>query len=681
MVKKDSYSDSLVQRKKTDVEPITRNPEDEKSNDIIDNRNLPVSLQRGKSNHKWLAMLTVVGALVIKLLQDYNSKKGNKSTLYTPNHAGFLNYAFNNSVLKDYYTANLTNFHYEFELVEEDPIQTAIKGSEFLKYDIESVFLKDWEDYYANGFGYDVYKPLTKQGKNIADDLFRLKSNEKSYLKKHGHSLPMGNMIISSLDTMLLMYNNTVSLNNNLKFKYHIDKCLHFIEKNISFEKFDYDNVSVFETTSNILGGLLSSYSLIQSEPFLKDAFPDSITLLETHALELGSRLLKAFEHPNGSFNPVPLTNINLATGKKSFNKVFESFSHISDITSLQLEFKYLESIAAKGVFPSSLYQDIEKPFDIIEHNLAAQNKYDSLIPELILPNNYEIYGDSVAITNLTVSYYESLIKQYHYNNDDQQFQVLFWNKVDKIKKYLVKKTDALSLPKQMLNKKKSGKWKSLTYLAQLPVGVKSPSVYSSKFEQKSCVLPASILLGVSKGFDIEYIKQNKCEFDDVPDLRQNYDLALELIRSCYHMYIETEQTHISPASVVFNDKKAIEFNNSFEISWKKSKYNGFFIPHTEEYNVQGSETIESIYYAYKVSKSKTFQIWNFEIFKNFVINSQGKCLKSAVTGKINDQMESYWFSKTLKYFYLTFLDDDEGFDLTQVVFNSNGHTFPVKRH
>ena len=48
--------------------------------DTKDIRNLPVSLQRGKSNHKWLAMMTVLGALLLKLLNVYNEKKKNKKS-------------------------------------------------------------------------------------------------------------------------------------------------------------------------------------------------------------------------------------------------------------------------------------------------------------------------------------------------------------------------------------------------------------------------------------------------------------------------------------------------------------------------------------------------------------------------------------------------------------------------
>lgn len=40
--------------------------------------------------------------------------------------------------------------------------------------------------------------------------------------------------------------------------------------------------------------------------------------------------------------------------------------------------------------------------------------------------------------------------------------------------------------------------------------------------------------------------------------------------------------------------------------------------------------------------------------------------------------MESFWLSETLKYLYLLFDDDDHGLNLSDVVFNTEAHPFPV---
>ncbi|OBA28918.1 seven-hairpin glycosidase [Hanseniaspora valbyensis NRRL Y-1626] len=684
MSKEKSNDQELKQRKKNgtkagkNIKKLEK--DDKKLKNIVNNRNLPASLQRGRTNHKWIALLTVLGALILKLVQDYNQKKANKHSLYSSDDNIYLDYSLENSVLKDYHKTSLNNKIYPFKFIKDDPIVNSSRGSNFIKYEVESTFLKDWEDYFAHGFGYDIYEPIKQKGKNFADKNLRHKSEESKYIQQYGESFPLGYMIIDSLDTMLLMYNNTDSLNNNLKFKFHIDECLKFIENNIAFDKIDHDHTNVFETTIRVLGGLLASYNLVENEPFLRDSFPEGNIILKRQALELGSRLLKAFEYDDGSFNPIPLTNINLATGKKSPSGEAGGVSSVSEITTLQLEFKYLAEIAPEGIFPSTLYHDIEIPFDVVQEKLTESSEYDELIPQFISSYSKQLRGGLISMGSRADSYYEYLIKQYHYNSSDTKFQQLFWKKLDKIKQYMIKKTAPLNLPNNIKNKNKknAAKWKRLTYIAELPNGVNKPDSYSSKFDHLNCFLPGSILLGVTKGQDIDYITKHKKEFDDIPDMRENYDLALDLVRTCYHMYLETEVTNLAPEIVVFNDPDAIELKNDVHNYWYKSNYDGFFIKPLDVHNLQRPETVESIYYAYKVSKSRTFQIWNFGIFKKFVQYGKGKCLKNVVTGEVNDQLESFWFSETLKYLYLTFLNDDEGFALTDVVFNTEAHAFPV---
>ena len=157
--------------------------------DTKDIRNLPVSLQRGKSNHKWLAMMTVLGALLLKLLNVYNEKKKNKDTFYTKNVNIFKNYSNETSFLTytDEYDIKYP-FAFEFENV-------TLVGSEYVKYDVEKLFLQSWEDYHFDN--------------------------------KHVNKI---DYVVESLDTKLLMYNNTQSLNHKLKFKYLLEQDLKIIK-------------------------------------------------------------------------------------------------------------------------------------------------------------------------------------------------------------------------------------------------------------------------------------------------------------------------------------------------------------------------------------------------------------------------------------------------------------------
>ena len=119
-----------------DIKKVTS----EKKIETKDIRNLPVSLQRGKSNHKWLAMMTVLGALLLKLLNEYNDKKKNKDSFYTKNVDVFKNYSEETSFLT-YPDEIKTQYPYTFE-----PENITLVGNEYAKYDVEEVFIKTWED-------------------------------------------------------------------------------------------------------------------------------------------------------------------------------------------------------------------------------------------------------------------------------------------------------------------------------------------------------------------------------------------------------------------------------------------------------------------------------------------------------------------------------------------------------
>ncbi|CAI8500633.1 unnamed protein product [Hanseniaspora opuntiae] len=156
-----------------------------KNIDTKDIRNLPVSLQRGKSNHKWLAMMTVLGALLLKLLNEYNNKKKNKDTFYTNNVDAFLQYSANSSFLTH---LDEKHMEYPFELHSEN---ITLVGSEYIKYDVEEAFLYSWEDYSVNSTNVDKI-----------------------------------DFVVEALDTKLLMFNNTQSDNHKAKLEYLIQKDL-----------------------------------------------------------------------------------------------------------------------------------------------------------------------------------------------------------------------------------------------------------------------------------------------------------------------------------------------------------------------------------------------------------------------------------------------------------------------
>ena len=85
-----------------------------------------------------------------------------------------------------------------------------------------------------------------------------------------------------------------------------------------------------------MLGGLLSAYHLSGGDLLYLDK-----------AIELGDRILPAFDTPSG----LPLPVINLAL-RKGFHTIdFPGLSSIAEVGTLQLEFRYLGYLTGNDVY------------------------------------------------------------------------------------------------------------------------------------------------------------------------------------------------------------------------------------------------------------------------------------------------------------------------------------------
>ena len=102
-------------------------------------------------------------------------------------------------------------------------------------------------------------------------------------------------------------------------------------------------------------------------------------------------------------------------------------------------------------------------------------------------------------------------------------------------------------------------------------------------------------------------------------------------------------------------------------------------------HNLQRPETVESIYYLYKVTKDPMYREWGWEIFKSFEKHTRLKEGYASINNVqrpdnpgFRDKMESFYLAETLKYLYLLFSDDDELLPLEKFVFNTEAHPLPV---
>ena len=101
--------------------------------------------------------------------------------------------------------------------------------------------------------------------------------------------------------------------------------------------------------------------------------------------------------------------------------------------------------------------------------------------------------------------------------------------------------------------------------------------------------------------------------------------------------------------------------------------------------SVQRPETVEALFYLYRLTKDPKYREWGWEIFQAFErstkISSGGYAeLRDANRGTFDDKMESFFLSETLKYLFLLFGDDDSVLSLDEWVFNTEAHPLRVWR-
>ena len=151
-----------------------------------------------------------------------------------------------------------------------------------LREEVREMFYHGYESYLANAFPKDELLPLSCTGKDHPDGGWGALT------------------AVDALDTLLVMGNHT-----------EFERIARWATEHVTFDM--NKTVSLFETNIRILGGLLSAHqmALDPDRPCFQDpARPYDHGLLRL-ALDLGERLLPAFETPTG----IPYGSVNLRFG------------------------------------------------------------------------------------------------------------------------------------------------------------------------------------------------------------------------------------------------------------------------------------------------------------------------------------------------------------------------------
>lgn len=495
---------------------------------------------------------------------------------------------------------------------------------------VKDAFLLSWSAYEEHGWGYDEYHPVSKNGRYMAEP--------------NG----MGWIIVDALDTLMIM---------NLTKE--IQHARQWVSTTLNYDK--KQDVNTFETTIRMLGGLLSAHYLQEALPGLKPESGNEEDLFLEKAVDLADRLMGAFDSPSG----VPWASVILKDGKGEASHADGGASSTAEATTLQLEFKYLAFLTGEEQY----WDKAEKVMEVVDNNGAK----DGLLPIFIYANTGSFRGSEIRWGSRGDSYYEYLIKQYLQTQKQEPVYLDMWNEsLNGAKKHLLTYS----------------KDSHFTVLAERPSGIEGQ--LHPKMDHLVCFLPGTIALAATEGVTLAEAKKlpgwGKQQEEDM-------QLARELMKTCIGMYKVTA-TGLAPEIAHFNlddppkmyrteilpSKSNLETDVPEGDGWKSD----FNIKPADAHNLQRPETVESLFYMWRITGDDIYREWGWEMFESFVkytIIENGGGFTSVgdvrtVPPPQRDNMESFWLAETLKYFYLLFGPDDI-LPLHQIVLNTEAHPFP----
>lgn len=229
-----------------------------------------------------------------------------------------------------------------------------------------------------------------------------------------------------------------------------------------------------------------------------------------------------------------------------------------------------------------------------------------------------------------------------------------------------------------------------LAVIGERPQGAKEQM--QARMEHAACSLPGSLALAVTQGRTLAEARKTSGWDQKKED---DMSLARELLKTCWGMYkfsasnLAAEVTefviHESFEEIAQHrvPSTAIEWTDT-PLAAKSNWRTDFSIPKASAYNLQSSETVQSLFYLWRITGDLVYREIGWEMFSSFINHttlSDGSGFTSLENVNIlpppqRDFMESTWLSRTLKYFYLLFSPDDL-LPLETVVINAGAHPFP----
>lgn len=463
---------------------------------------------------------------------------------------------------------------------------------------VKEAFTLSWDAYERYAWGYDEFHPISKHGKQMTPK-------------------GMGWIIVDALDTMILM-----NLTSRVKH------AREWITTTLDYEQ--DQEVNTFETTIRMLGGLLSAHYLSTEYPHLAALTEDDEgaageDLYLEKSRDLADRLIGAFDSPSG----IPFASLNLKTNKGVPSHDDGGASSTAEAATLQLELKYLTKLTGETEY----WEKAEKVMKVIDDN----GMEDGLLPIYIYANDGNFRGNNIRLGSRGDSYYEYLIKQYLQTSKEEPIYEELWDEaLNGVRKHLI----TYSSPSRF------------TVLGERPEGLQGS--LSPKMDHLVCFMGGTIALGATGGItEVEARKLSSWSAKKDEEMK----LARELTHTCWGMY-KVMATGLAPEIAHFNidspplpedapHQAPMNFDDPEDQEWKRD----FIIKNNDNHNLQRPETIETLFYMWRITGEEMYREWGWEMFKAFMNHTavtDGGGFTSLSNANIlppqtKDNMESFW--------------------------------------
>ncbi|PCH34404.1 glycoside hydrolase family 47 protein [Wolfiporia cocos MD-104 SS10] len=478
---------------------------------------------------------------------------------------------------------------------------------------VVAAFKYAWSAYERDAMGDDEYHPIGKSGSNLTD------------------AGGIGYTVVDSIDTMLLM---------GVDEEYA--RARKWVAEGLSFDR--QGNFNTFETTIRVLGGLLSAYDLTHDDIYLE------------RAKDLGDRLISAFSTPMG----LPLSQINLAKREGVPDQDNRGLVSTAEVSTLQLELKYLSYLTDEEVY----WEKAENVMKVIK---------DARIPTglasiFLDPNEGKFAIGPIRLGSRGDSYYEYLLKQYiQTDRAEPVYREMYDDAMTAVHTHLIRKseTEGLTYTTEIIPERdRQGKinWRMIP-----------------KQDHLVCFFGGSLMLGaVTTGAAGDHVSVPPREDELTAQGKRDWLTGVELVRTC--MATHETATGLSPEIVHFRTPND---GITSEHDWYIKGARPGHTPYDARYILR-PETVESLFIAFRLTGDPQYRKWGWGIFeaieKHCRIESGGYASVlnvDALPVELEDKMETFLMSETLKYLYLLF-SDDSVVPLSKYVFNTEAHPFPI---